>query len=128
MLIIVFMFVLDFYRCMGTFINSTELVRAQIPFVYSLTSGQNSDLYWSNRKFVRYLQKYKSLAKHFSQKLIDLVLTIFNLQKGDLFKDLVVFTKDDGYLENILTQTDIIDWNTFICLGMYVSFVVVIML
>lgn len=52
---------------------------------------------------------------------------ICTLQKGDLFKDLSVFSKNDGYLRDILTQTDIINWNTFISIGMYISFVVVVM-
>lgn len=38
-------------------------------------------------------------------------------EKGDLFKDLSVFAKNDVYLRDILTQTDIIDWNTFTCLA-----------
>nr|XP_055026895.1 uncharacterized protein LOC129416586 [Misgurnus anguillicaudatus] len=39
------------------------------------------------------------------------------LEKGDHFKDLSVFSKNEGHLRDILAQTDIIHWNTFICLA-----------
>ncbi|XP_067277127.1 glycine N-acyltransferase [Pseudorasbora parva] len=38
-------------------------------------------------------------------------------ETGDLFKDLTVFSKKDVYLRELLAQTDVIDWNMYICLA-----------
>lgn len=44
---------------------------------------------------------------------------ITHLQKGNHSKDLSVFSKNEGHLRDILEQTDIIDWNKFVCLFGY---------
>ncbi|XP_016325427.1 glycine N-acyltransferase-like protein isoform X2 [Sinocyclocheilus anshuiensis] len=38
-------------------------------------------------------------------------------EKGDLFKDMTVFSKNDIYLRDLLAHSDVIDWKMFICLA-----------
>ncbi|XP_016128035.1 glycine N-acyltransferase isoform X1 [Sinocyclocheilus grahami] len=38
-------------------------------------------------------------------------------EKGDLFKDTTVFSKNDIYLRDLLAHSDVIDWKMFICLA-----------
>ncbi|KAK2896903.1 hypothetical protein QQF64_005500 [Cirrhinus molitorella] len=38
-------------------------------------------------------------------------------EKGDLFKDLTVFSKNDVCLRDLLAHADVIDWKVFICLA-----------
>ncbi|XP_053476416.1 glycine N-acyltransferase-like protein 3 isoform X1 [Ictalurus furcatus] len=38
-------------------------------------------------------------------------------QKPDLYRDVIVFTKDESCLRNILTRTDVLDWKQFISLS-----------
>ncbi|TRY96130.1 hypothetical protein DNTS_015949 [Danionella cerebrum] len=38
-------------------------------------------------------------------------------KKGDVFKDLTVFSKDEVYLRDLLAQTDVIEWNNYICMA-----------
>lgn len=38
-------------------------------------------------------------------------------EKGDSFKDVTVFSKNDDYLRDLLAQRDVIDWKKFVCLA-----------
>lgn len=39
------------------------------------------------------------------------------LQKGDLFKDVLVFANDGAILEETLRNSSVFDWTSFLCLG-----------
>ncbi|XP_054455882.1 glycine N-acyltransferase [Anoplopoma fimbria] len=38
-------------------------------------------------------------------------------QKGDLFKDIMVFAKDESLLEETIRKSSVIDWTRYLCLG-----------
>lgn len=49
------------------------------------------------------------------------------MQKADLFKDMLVFAKDDRSLRSVLVRTDIFDWKQYFCLSIHlISFCCVI--
>ncbi|KAG7334397.1 hypothetical protein KOW79_002804 [Hemibagrus wyckioides] len=45
------------------------------------------------------------------------------LEKGDLFKDMCVFTKDETSLRSVLLSADIFDWKQYFCLSLDVCHV-----
>lgn len=44
-------------------------------------------------------------------------LISFFYQEGDLFKDTLVFAKDEGVLEEMIRKTSVFDWTQYLCVG-----------
>ncbi|KAK2922039.1 hypothetical protein Q8A73_001524 [Channa argus] len=51
-----------------------------------------------------------------AEKIFATVTTGF-LQKGDLFKDIIVFATDDAILEETVRNPSVIDWTRYLCLA-----------
>lgn len=43
--------------------------------------------------------------------------SLFIFQKGDLFKDTVVYATDEAILEETIRKTPVIDWSRYLCFG-----------
>ncbi|XP_017318312.1 glycine N-acyltransferase-like protein 3 [Ictalurus punctatus] len=61
----------------------------------------------------------KALSKHELKKVLEVLRHYFpkSQEKPDFYRDVIIFTKDESCLRNILTRTDVLDWKQFISLS-----------